>query len=555
MRDRSWARLASLFAVAVLLRVAFAAYVNTHATAGPEIPDADGYIGAALMLAKGGPRALFDALTYAYDGFMKAPLYQVFLALFAGAPDFPRLIPYLHAVLSATTVVSAFALADALHSRRAAWLSAIAAAVWFSSVISPPGIWQEQLYAPLLAAAMAVLAAALTDDGAALFAVAGAMLGMAALTRSMPVFFVLAAAALWKWVDDSPARWRRLFVWLAAFAIVVGPYCVAASLHARQLVLVENIAFSRVDRFDPPGHPISAGFAPARSLGAGFAIRARQFAADPVWVTRRFIWPVRELLTPTALPWLRFYDVAAGKEQAMETTWLVRVWSVAGEAGVLLLAPLGAVFARRRATVVLFGAWCLLHVLAVATTGDAGPRYRFPLEPFLIVLASVAIAGSWRSASAMLLCTAGAAALVIAIGLAHFIPETAAVRPDYGVEKWSRNLGDRLTVAHGAAGMNVAASGRRVRLHVRCRTGSACGPMRVTVDRRPLTSIGESEMRAGAWVEIAKADDRAFTYVEIEPAAGAVLEIDVTDPPYEPIVVAAASGQPQTPGFVVTCPA
>lgn len=63
----------------------------------------------------------------------------------------------------------------------------------------------------------------------------------------------------------------------------------------------------------------------------------------------------------------------------------------------VVLAPLGAVLARRSREAGLMGFWVVLMVVLTAFSAYGGVRYRSPFEPHLIALASVVLAPGCES--------------------------------------------------------------------------------------------------------------------------------------------------------------
>src|SRR5687767_279524 len=160
--------------------------------------DPDGYAQQALRLAgPDGWRWTFQAVTYLINGQRHAlpPLYSVFLSLFALFPGFPvsALAAQVALAVGANWVV--FALGRSLHSTRTGLLAAAGFALWVPNIFNVWSTSQETLYIPLILTAFLLLARAIDREPGVLgFGVAGAVFGLSALTRSMPMFFVLPAA-------------------------------------------------------------------------------------------------------------------------------------------------------------------------------------------------------------------------------------------------------------------------------------------------------------------------------------------------------------------------
>jgi 4-amino-4-deoxy-L-arabinose transferase-like glycosyltransferase len=535
-----------------ILRLAASTVPDFGPTLGMQIPDPDNYLRSGALLIEGGWHWTWAAVDYA--GFMKAPLYPIFLSFFAlFTPDYPRCVPFVQALLGALTVLSVYTLARTLHSPRAAVIAAAASAVWFPYIISTSGIWQEQIYVPLLLAGAALLARAVAGEGASAgFFMAGAVLGAAALARSMPVYFVAITPVLWRYVHAAPVRrWHHLGAWLTGFLIVISPYVVAASRHDGRLTLIENVGFIHINADDPSGWNDATPETRTRRLApvgpdthphgvfVNAAVYARQFTTDPVRFTRRIGHYIREQVSLTGSAWLEAFYVAPNPGRARLVKAAVLVLSDLPEAAMLLLAPFGAILARRRGLAVLLCAWCGVHVGLTALATFGGSRYRMPIEFILLALA----AGVVESRSRVFTWRAGAAALTVSVlimtSLARTVPDLIRARSDYGLDRWVLRVDTRLNHLRGQAGFNMA-SRAALRLRVWCPAGATvCGPVDVRVDGRPVKEIGEIEARSGAWYETWDfAPTLLSHYVELTAPADALLHLEVDDNGRDPQVLA-----------------
>ena len=101
---------------------------------------------------------------------------------------------------------------------------------------------QERLYVPLIA--LAFLALVRAFDGSrrpARFFAAGALLGLSALCRSMPTYFVAAVAIGHVAFDrDRRPALREAAGLVAGFALLTVPYSVALSMHLGHPTFIED---------------------------------------------------------------------------------------------------------------------------------------------------------------------------------------------------------------------------------------------------------------------------------------------------------------------------
>ena len=179
----------ALVVLALVLRAAYAAYGIANPDSRWQELDPDRYIEhGAMFVRDGGWRWTLESVVFrdGAAGFVKSPLYQVFLSVFARfTPDYPKYAPLGHDALGAVTTAAVFLLASALHSTRAGIIAGAIHATWLVSIVSVMGFWQEQLYIPLFALATAWCVRSFDtprDETRA-----GVTLALAALTRSMPL--------------------------------------------------------------------------------------------------------------------------------------------------------------------------------------------------------------------------------------------------------------------------------------------------------------------------------------------------------------------------------
>jgi len=416
--------------------------------------DPDGYFRNGRLLAQNGEgwRWTLDAVRYPWDGrpYLLPPLYTVFLSLFVLAFD-PA--DYWAAVgqiaLNAASSAALFAIAAALHSRRAGLIAAFIFAFWLPNIWMYAQFMQEQLYIPLLLIAFALLVrATATPASPAAFAGAGVAFGCAALTRSMPMYFVVLAASGYAVALRDRASVKRAAALLGGFLLVTGLYSLWLSPQVGQFVYIENHAGISIHSYGgtrPSGVPAHQDI--VSQLTEAFLESPSEFAG--LW------WGyARALFHVHGDRWLHFYraDSPEGAVTAKITAHLgidlPFILSV-------VLAPLGVVLARRRREAILLAGWIVLVVTLTALSATGGVRYRSPFEPQLIALASVVLAGGWRAPGRIpgvvaLLVTLAAASIVVAQ-----LPRVVRARANYGLVESSDADGATHVSIVGRVGLNM----------------------------------------------------------------------------------------------------
>ena len=479
------------------------------------------------MLARGpgGWHWTFDAVRYQINGQVHAlpPLYSVMLSLLALMPGLPRSALIVHVVLSTIAIGFVYGLGRLVHSPAGGLWAAGAYALSIPAIFNVWSTSQETLYIPLLLLAFWLLSRAVTIDARPpAFALAGAVFGLAALTRSMPMFFILPAAALV--VVTAPARRAAMLQaagFVGGFAIVTVPYCIALSQALGQVTLIDSHGSIHVNAHAAADRAPGIA-ATAQALWLRFAETPRAFLAACVELAR-------SLVHVNGGRQLQIYVVAANKSTALIWKVLVHL----GTDAVLILAALlalpGAAWCRNTRVALLFLLWAGLNVAVTVLGGFGGARLRSPFEPLLMVLAAAVLAGAWRRRSAAVLTTAIAVSLALALLVVPQVPRSLRAWPDFGV-RWdsvlARHHGDLL----GKAGLNVPASGGIARLTVQA--APSLGPVRLDVrsaGKSVATIALDGGQRAIAWSSASE----GLTFVEVravdvETGAPAPLHVIVT---------------------------
>jgi dolichyl-phosphate-mannose-protein mannosyltransferase len=451
-RPTSRAQLAwllSIMAVGCAVRV----LMLTHALRSPGYvwEDPDGYMARALRLVgRDGWAWTFDAATHTINGQRHAlpPMYSIFLSLFALWPHFPLTAQIGQLVLAVLTIPLMFALGRRLHSSHAGLVAAGMIALWVPNIF---GVWstsQETLYVPLILIAFLLLARALDSDHTRDFAAAGLVFGAAALTRSMPLFFVGPAAVTHvALVRDRRRASVQALAFLSGFLLLTAPYSVALSRHFGQVTVIDTHGSIHLE---------SASGTRAPSLietATGFW---RAVSAQPLAYFQECVERARSLLHVNGGRILQIYVVANSKATAALWKTIVHL----GSDGLLvvesILAALGAALCRRPRLASFFLLWTVLNIGIASVGGFGGARLRAPFEPFMMLLAAVVLSGGWRRPSVVAVGTGGAIGILAAVAVLPQLPRSLKSWPDYGVA-WPSIFSRPGGLFTGAAGINVPA--------------------------------------------------------------------------------------------------
>ena len=348
------------------------AYLFSLRTDGFVWADVDQYLAKGASLVRAGHFAwTWEAVGYPWGGrvYVLPPLYSLYLAPFAAWPSYPFNAFVGLAVLNALAVPLVVGIGTRLHSERAGLIAAVFYALWGSDIAGFGSVRQEPLYVPLVVLAFWLLARAWDGLGGRLaWGLAGAGLGLAALCRSMPIYFVAAMAGVLVLRDLRGAGPRHALGLVAGFALLTLPYSLALSIHLGQPTLIENHGGILVaSRYLHGGNRLAApGF------GAVVVAILREVVTTPVAFAATTLDQARSLLPLTGGRYLQ--DGVFADSASAASTWKLAAhvfidgpWLFA-----IVLAPLGVAVARSRSAAWMLAGWALLNLVLTALTGLAG---------------------------------------------------------------------------------------------------------------------------------------------------------------------------------------
>jgi hypothetical protein len=479
-----------LVALAMALRLGCLFYLL-----GPDFVwrDADAYLDKGARLVTSGEfRWTYEAVAYPWGGRVYAlpPLFSLYLAPFARFESYPFNAFVGLAVLNALAIPLIVRLGTRLHSLNAGLVGGLLYACWGSDIAGLAQVRQEPLYVPLVIAATLALVRAWDRRGAGAFALAGAAFGLAALCRSMPIYFVAAAAvaiALRDWRKGGPLEALAL---AGGFAALTLPYSIALSIHLGEPTLIENhggiLVAARYlhggNRLAPPGFGRVAG-----------AI-LQELATSPLTFIQVTLDQARSLLPLIGGRYLQDGVFAASASSAA-------AWKVAAHAFIdapwlfaIVLAPFGVAVARNRPAACLLAVWALLNLGLTALTGFGGSRLRCPFEVHVALLASVVVAGGWPRPRPLALAFGLAGSIGAAVLMVPQIERAAAARANYGT-RWTQSGFRTAARVSGASGANVLSSPAGLDVSLR-NAGSA--PIRVDLRVDGVAVVQASTLEPGA---------------------------------------------------------
>ena len=520
----------ALTAVGIVLRVGYLLYITN--TLGFEWIDPDGYGRGGWLLSGGGTDWHWDPAAVRYRGsFVKAPLYQMFLSLFVSSPDsyfWPAAIG--QAIVGALAVPAMWSLGRDLHSERAGLLAAAIYAVYFPSIVMLNAFMQERLYIPLLILAFACLARAIVTRGPWLFALAGGILALGALTRSMPVYFAGPAAVLIVWTSGNVRTGlRHALMFLAAFLLIVVPYSIIVSREFSQVIIIENIGAFGLAQAEGASDRFGLNRAP--NLMQVGQLLWPSFASAPLGFVRDHIQLALSMFQLGGGRWLEVHGslpTALSADVAKFAAHLVGDLPLVAAA---FLGPFGLAVARRSPIAGLLTVWIAVHLCMTVLAGYAGQRFREPVDWVLIVGLGAVLAGEWQRSSRLVTGLALVIGIAFAWSALQTAPATLSAHADYGITPWTYGERSRTVRARPHAGFSAFPVNGVIEFLVQASPDAGVPPA-VTVDGVPVQVWrGEQAEDDGYRFRVPSNRNRSFATIDIDTRTETVLQVSVFDYP------------------------
>jgi 4-amino-4-deoxy-L-arabinose transferase-like glycosyltransferase len=288
-------------------------------------------------------------------------------------------------------------IARRLAGDRAGVVAALVAAVYPIFVGADTDLMSETLYGPLIAGILLSALLMLGAPSARLAAVTGALIALAALTRSEALLFLPLLALPLAWMRGRPGRWARIGATVGACAVVLAPWAVRNALTFERFVPIStndatviagaNCGFT-YHGIDMGGWSIACI---SKRTQRDESVQAAKWRTEGIDYARGHL---GRLPLVAAVRFLRVWDFWQPRRQVRFAEGRQRHVEQAGVAMYYLLLPLavaGLLLLRGRAERwVLAAPFVVVSITAV--TGYGVPRLRHGAEIAIVVLAGVALA-------------------------------------------------------------------------------------------------------------------------------------------------------------------
>ena len=399
-----------ILAVALAVRLAVVA-ATAHQTPQYDAGDYDRH-GASIAAGHGYPATVIAEPGGASA--LRPPTYPYLLAaVYALAGHHVTAGRVLGALLGVLAVLLLYLVARAVWDERVALLAAALAAVFPPLVMLNASLVSESLFVPLELGVILAVLRFRGRGGSLLWAVlVGVLCGLAALTREVALVLVV-PAVIGVWTSRPALSWRALrapALVVLATAVVIAPWTIrnVSRFHrfvpiATQDGLLLAGSYNRVTAAD---RTYRAGWRPPESLpqfarlfhrpgidearlNDELSSSARTYAAhhpfvvpEVVWWSLRRVFVLGGRITPTGASYREMGIPDSLRRTVTASAYVAFVLALAGVIVVVAgLCPRGPLFLWLVPVLMLVGV-----VLVLGT-----PRYRAPLDPFIVVLAALGV--------------------------------------------------------------------------------------------------------------------------------------------------------------------
>jgi 4-amino-4-deoxy-L-arabinose transferase-like glycosyltransferase len=290
-------------------------------------------------------------------------------------------------------------------------------AVYLPLVLAGGALMSEPLFAALMLGALVAAIRHRRSEHAFRWAVlAGVLAGLMILARANAIV-LLAPLALAVWAGRPWRSWRNLAapaVLVAVACVTVAPWTIRNAVVLHSFIPVSTQFGSalagtyndeaRADRQNPASwrslrrvaeyqylvRPASGPRLPEPEIEKKLRSSAMRYAADhPAYVGKVAYWDTLRMLDLAGLTWSRHTASTISVTAGWADAGVICFWVFA------LLAIAGAFSPLRRRIPLYVAAFPLLLYLSVVFMVFETPRYRTGIDPFIVLLAALAVVGAW----------------------------------------------------------------------------------------------------------------------------------------------------------------
>lgn len=300
-------------------------------------------------------------------------------------------------ITGAVVIVLIALLARRAAGERAGLIAAGIAAAYPVLVAADGALMSESLYGLLIAGALLACWQLIDRPGVWPAAAAGALVALAALTRSEALLLIPALVLPLAWRAAAPGRTVRIAAALAAFLIVLAPWMIRNATTFDRFVPISTNDATVIAGANCPNtyYGIDIGAWNLQCISPRStkeeSVQASRWRHEGLHYARTHVgrWPV-----VATVRFLRLWDLYQPRRQVMFAEGRQRTVVKIGVVAFWLLAPIaawGLLVLRRRGVPVIVLAAPFAVVAFTGVTGYGVPRLRHMAEIPLVVLAAVGV--------------------------------------------------------------------------------------------------------------------------------------------------------------------
>jgi MYXO-CTERM domain-containing protein len=424
-RIEFWVVVGALLLIALVARIGYVAATPDYQI----VDDAHDYDRHARSLALGqgfarigsGPTHETAFRPPAYPYFL-AGVYKIAGVTRADNEDRARAGRIANAVVGTVIVALIGLVAAQLFDRRIALVAMGLAAVYLPLVLAGGALMSEPLFAAFMLGALAAAIAARRSAHPLRWVVlAGFLAGLMILARANALI-LLAPLAVAVWTGRPWRAWRSLAapaLLVAVAVLTVAPWTIRNAVVLHSFVPVSTQFGSalagtyndeaRADRVNPASWrslrhvreyqhiagPQTWNRVPEAQKETELRAAATRYAREhPGYVLKVAWWDTRRMLDLASRNWSRHTAATISVPPDWADAGVICFWAFA------LLAIAGGFVLRRRPVPLYVAAIPVLLYLSVVFMVFETPRYRTGIDPFIILLAALALVGAWEALAA-----------------------------------------------------------------------------------------------------------------------------------------------------------
>ncbi|ASS73888.1 hypothetical protein CIG75_02130 [Tumebacillus algifaecis] len=391
----------SLLPVTIALLLLFSLWVRLDYVSGLEVTpvsDMADYDQRAMLLAEKGTFATGDRHGATY----RAPGYVMFLAgLYELFGHKYRMIYGVQSLLSVATLFAIYLIGRRLFDVKVALLALFLGVLYVPFIGYAGVLLTESLFLALFCYALYAFLCGAADGKIRWFLLAGALFGLAALTRSIAVSLPL-LCIVWLMLQQKTIKlprplWGQLLSMLLLMAVVIAPWTIRSSLEQKQFVLVDTTSGLNllIGNNDYANGYFNENIYSVAAYKTAMAGNKRDAEVDAIMKAGAKTWIVEHPARFADLTWMRLKMHLSAKKDWLSNTYewnrialFSENFQIRYQWMLMALGLVGMALAVWRDQRALLPVFCAGYFLCAISVFFVQTRYQLPAMPFVMLLAA-----------------------------------------------------------------------------------------------------------------------------------------------------------------------